>query len=235
VSTGTAGPAQNGPSSSGRIRIVVADDQSGIRAAFRIILDAQPDMTVVGEASDGATALELTRHLRPDVLLADIRMPGDIDGLELTRRLAGPGVAEPVRVIVVTTFDHDHYVHAALRDGACGFLLKRSGPTLMVEAIRAAMAGDTLISPQLTTRLLRRLAIHEAAHETTPAGASPALTDREGAVAGLVARGLANAEIADELHLSTGTVKGHLANIHRKLGLRNRVEIAIWAHHNGHA
>lgn len=233
MSTDVTSPRQQG-SPRGPTRIVIADDQAGIRAAFRMILDAQPDMAVIGEAADGATALELARHLRPDVLLADIRMPGDVDGLEVTRRLAGPGVAEPVRVIVVTTFDLDHYVHTALRDGACGFLLKRSGPTLMVEAVRAAMAGDTLISPQLTTRLLRRLATHEAPRAGAAAGGSPALTGRESAVAGLVAKGFGNAEIADELHLSIGTVKGHLVNIHRKLGLRNRVEIAIWAHTNGH-
>jgi DNA-binding NarL/FixJ family response regulator len=217
-------------STGGRIRILLVDDQEGIRVAFRLILDAQPDMVVVGEAADGTTALELARHLRPDVVLADIRMPG-MDGLRLTRELAGPAVADPVRVVVVTTFDLDHYVLTALRDGACGFLLKRSGPTLMVEAVRAAMAGDTLISPQLTTRLLRQI------RADGPGGAPPrkVLTGRELDVVRLVGKGRTNAEIAAELHLSTGTVKGHLANIHRKLQVRNRVEIAIWAHDNRHA
>jgi DNA-binding NarL/FixJ family response regulator len=186
-------------------------------------------MSVVGEAPDGATALELARHLRPDVVLADIRMPG-IDGLQLTRELAGPAIADPVRVVVVTTFDLDHYVHTALQNGACGFLLKRSGPNLMIEAIRAAMAGDTLISPQITVRLLQHLTAH------TPTRPTPreALTARELDIVRLVATGQSNAEIAAELHLSTGTVKGHVANIHRKLELRNRVEIAIWAYEYGH-
>jgi DNA-binding NarL/FixJ family response regulator len=212
------------------IRVLLADDQFPVRAAFRLIIDAQPDMTVVGEASDGAAALELARHLRPDVVLADVRMP-HLNGIELTRALAGPDVDHPIRVVVVTTFDLDDYVHAALRHGASGFLLKRSGPTLMVEAIRAAVAGDTLISPQVTARLL--------AHLTSP-GKGPArppeapLTGREIDVVRLVASGHSNAEIADDLRLSTGTVKGHVANIHRKLGVRNRVEIAIWAYEAGH-
>lgn len=132
-------------------RILIADDQDDVRIGFRLILDAQPDMTVVGEAADGLKAVELARHLRPDVVLADIRMPG-LDGLEVTRLLSGE-----TKVIVVTTFDLDEYVHTALRDGASGFLLKRSGPTLLIEAVRAAMAGDALISPQVTVRLLRHL------------------------------------------------------------------------------
>ncbi|GAA3383862.1 response regulator transcription factor [Cryptosporangium minutisporangium] len=212
------------------IRVLLADDQFAVRAAFRLIIDAQPDMTVVGEAPDGAAALELARHLRPDVVLADVRMP-HLNGIELTRALAGPDVDRPIRVVVITTFDLDDYVHAALRHGASGFLLKRSGPTLMVEAIRAAVAGDTLISPQVTARLL--------AHLTSP-GKGPGrpprapLTGREIDVVRLVASGHSNAEIADDLRLSVGTVKGHVANIHRKLGVRNRVEIAIWAYEAGH-
>jgi DNA-binding NarL/FixJ family response regulator len=211
-------------------RILLADDQEGIRAAFRLILDAQPDMTVVGEAANGTAALQLARHLRPDVVLADIRMPG-IDGLQLTRELAGPEVTDAIRVIVVTTFDLDDYVLAALRHGASGFLLKRSGPTLMIEAIRAAMAGDTLISPQVTVRLLRHLGATAA---TSPSRPAPhVLTGRERDVARLVATGRTNAEIAAELHISVGTVKGHLAGIHTRLGVRNRVEIAVWAHEIG--
>jgi DNA-binding NarL/FixJ family response regulator len=212
------------------IRILLADDQEGIRIAFRLILDAQPDMTVIAEAADGTTALELARHLRPDVVLADVRMPG-LDGLHLTRELAGPAVADPIRVVVVTTFDLDEYVHAALRNGASGFLLKRSGPTLMIEAIRAAMAGDTLISPQVTVRLLRHLSPRTSA---TPGRPGPeVLTERERDVARLVATGRSNAEIAAELHISVGTVKGHLVGIHAKLATRNRVEIAVWAHEMG--
>ena len=212
------------------IRILLADDQEGIRVAFRLILDAQPDMTVIAEAADGTTALELARHLRPDVVLADVRMPG-LDGLHLTRELAGPAVADPIRVVVVTTFDLDEYVHAALSNGASGFLLKRSGPTLMIEAIRAAMAGDTLISPQVTVRLLRHLGARTSA---TPGRPGPeVLTERERDVARLVATGRSNAEIATDLHISVGTVKGYLVGIHAKLLTRNRVEIAVWAHEMG--
>ena len=211
-------------------RILVADDQEMIRHGFRLILDAQPDMKVVADAADGATALELARRIRPDVVLADIRMPR-LDGLELTRALAGPGVAEPMRVIVVTTFDLDEYVHAALRNGACGFLLKRAGPTLLVEAIRAAMAGDTLVSPSVTVRLLKHLRSGSASAVVSPA---ESLTDREIAVARLVAEGKTNAEIGAELFISAGTAKTHVANIQRKLGVRNRVGIAVWSWNSGH-
>lgn len=209
-------------------RILIADDQRGIREAFRMVLDAQPDMTVVGEAPDGTAALEQARHLRPDVVLADIRMPG-LDGLELTRALAGPGVADPMRVIVVTTFDLDEYVHTALRNGACGFLLKRSAPALLVEAIRAAMSGDTLISPQLTLRLLRSVV---AAPPPSSSGGAH-LTEREHEVVRLVAQGRTNAEIASELFISAGTAKNHIAAIGRKLDVSNRVAIAAWAWSTG--
>ncbi|WP_141579562.1 response regulator transcription factor [Actinomadura sp. WMMA1423] len=217
-------------------RILIADDQEHVRGAFRIILDAQPDLTVVAEAADGASAVEQARHLRPDVVLADVRMPR-MDGLEVTRILAGPGAADPIRVVVVTTFDLDEYVHAALRDGACGFLLKRSSPALLVEAVRAAVAGDTLISPEITVRLLRRLA--EPARR--PAAPGPLsgretepLSGREAEVARLVARGHTNGEIAEALFISPGTVKNHVAAIQRKVGARNRVGIAAWAWDGGH-
>ncbi|WP_084958700.1 response regulator [Thermoactinospora rubra] len=202
-------------------RIVVADDQDDVRIGFRLILDSQPDMTVVGEAADGRRAVELARHLRPDVLLADIRMPA-LDGLEVTRLLAAE-----TRVIVVTTFDLDEYVHAALRNGACGFLLKRSGPALLVEAVRAAMAGDTLISPQVTVRLLRHL------RAAAPAPPAEPLTERELEIARLVAHGRTNADIAAELTISPGTVKTHVAHIQRKVGAANRVGIAAWAWSSG--
>ncbi|GAA3032409.1 response regulator transcription factor [Streptosporangium longisporum] len=205
------------------IRILVADDQEGIRTAFRLILDAQPDMTVVAEAADGVTAIESARHLRPDVVLADIRMPR-ADGIEVTRALAGTGV----RVVVVTTFGLDEYVHAALGHGAAGFVLKRSGPALLVEAVRAAVNGDVLISPQLTPRLLDRAGLSS---EEAPPDAG--LTERETEVALLVARGRTNAEIATELFLSPGTVKNHIAVIQRKLDVRNRVGIASWAWSTG--
>ncbi|NUR83651.1 MAG: response regulator transcription factor [Nonomuraea sp.] len=197
-------------------RILIADDQEDVRIGFRLILDAQPDMTVVAEAADGVRAVELARHLRPDVVLADIRMPR-MDGLEVTRRLAGE-----TRVVVVTTFDLDEYVRTALAEGASGFLLKRSGPALLVEAVRAAVAGDALISPQVTVRLLEHL------RRPSPEPAVR-LTGREREIAEHVARGRTNAEIAAELHISPGTVKTHLAHIQRKLGAANRVGIAAWA------
>ncbi|GAA3444776.1 response regulator [Planomonospora venezuelensis] len=205
-------------------RILLADDQEDIRIGFRLILDSQPDMTVVAEAADGQRAVEQARRLRPDVVLADIRMPR-LDGLEVTRLLA-----DETRVIVVTTFDLDEYVHTALRNGACGFLLKRSGPTLLTEAVRAAMAGDTLISPQITVRLLRSLRIPATpGHPTTEP-----LTSRELEIARLVAHGRTNADIAAELVISPGTVKTHLANIQRKVNATNRVGIAAWTWNSGH-
>lgn len=213
-------------------RIVIADDQENVRSGFRLILDAQPDMQVVGEAADGASAVELARLLRPDVVLADIRMP-KLDGLEVTRLLAGPDVADPVRVVVVTTFDLDEYVNTALRNGACGFLLKRSGPTLLVEAVRAAMAGDTLIAPQVTVRLLQQLRAKEAA--SSHRSLLETLTERELEVVRLVAQGKTNAEIGAELFISPGTTKTHIANVQRKLAVRNRVGIAAWAWDTGHA
>ncbi|MFD7448995.1 response regulator [Kitasatospora sp. NPDC059827] len=220
-------------SSAKPIRILVADDQADIRSAFRMILDVQPDMTVVAEAADGAAAVQEANRLRPDVVLADIRMP-KLDGLEVTRQLAGQ-----CKVIVVTTFDLDEYVHTALRHGAAGFLLKRSGPVLLIEAVRAAMAGDALISPQVTVRLLQHMALPGAAPKPGSAGgagvpgpliAGPVeeLTEREKEIAELVADGATNAEIGAGLFISPGTVKNHLANIQRKLGARNRVGIAAW-------
>ncbi len=209
-------------------RIVLADDQDMIRDGFRLILNAQPDMQVVGEAPDGIAALERVQRLTPDVLVADIRMPG-LDGLELTRRLAEQ--RSRTRVVIATTFDLDEYVHSALRHGARGYMLKRAGPTLLVEAIRAAMAGDALISPSITIRFLRRLALSDRPTDLEAA----ALTARELEVARLVAAGKTNAEIAANLVISAGTAKTHIANIQRKLGARNRVGVAAWAWQHGHA
>lgn len=215
----------------GPITLLLADDQANIRSAFRLILEAQPDMRVVAEVGDGRAAVDVARRLRPDVVLADVRMPG-LDGLEVTRLLAGPEVAEPMRVVVVTTFDLDAYVHQALRNGACGFVLKRSSPTLLAEAVRAAASGEALISPQVTVRLLRQLTVTEP-RAGTPSGAS--LTDRERDIVAMVARGLTNAEIGEALFIAAGTVKNHIASIHRKLGTRNRVGIATWAWDTGYA
>jgi DNA-binding NarL/FixJ family response regulator len=206
-------------------RIVIADHQPMVRDGFRLVLDAQPDMRVVAVAADGVTALERVQRLEPDVLIADIRMPR-LDGLELTRRLAQQRCA--TRVVIATTFDLDEYVDAALRHGAHGYMLKRAGPALLVEAVRAAMAGDALISPSITTRLLRRLDL---------SARSPAegLTRREVEVARLVAAGHTNAQIGARLVISPGTAKTHVASIQRKLGVRNRVGIAQWAWRHGHA
>jgi DNA-binding NarL/FixJ family response regulator len=204
-------------------RILIADDQEGIRSAFRMILDAQPDMTVVAEAADGRTAIDTAKAIKPDVVLADIRMPG-ADGIEVTHALADTDI----HVVIVTTFGLDEYVHAALRHGAAGFILKRSGPTLLIEAIRAAMNGDMLISPQLTVRLLRQ---HGLPHETPDV----VLTEREDDIVALLAHGKTNAEIAAELFISPGTVKNHIAAIQRKTGARNRVGIAAWAWATGRA
>lgn len=210
-------------------RILIADDQADIRSGLRLVLDAQPDMTVVGEAANGAAAIEMARHLRPDIVFADIRMPR-VDGLEVTRQLSGPQVSDPIRVIVMTIFDLDDYVTRALHNGACGFLLKRSGPMLLIEAARAAMAGDTMISPQITVRLLRRLTPPPAA--TRPdAGV---LTTRELDIARGVAHAKTNAEIAADLFISPGTVKTHIASIQAKLNARNRVGIAAWVWATGH-
>lgn len=209
--------------------MLIADDQELVRTGFRMILDAQEDMEVVATAGNGAEAVEHARRLRPDVCLLDIRMP-KLDGLEVTRLLAGPGVADPLRVVIVTTFDLDEYVYGALRAGATGFLLKDSGPALLIEAIRAAAAGDALVSPSVTVRLLEQLA-HPRAGAGRPL--TDPLTERELDVVRLVARGRTNQEVAAELFVSLSTVKTHLGSIQAKLGARNRVEIAAWAWESG--
>jgi len=208
------------------IRVVVADDQDLVRTGLVMILGAQPDLEVVGEAADGLTALDLATRLRPDVLLVDIRMPG-LDGVEVTRRLAGPDVADPMAVVVITTFDLDEYVLGALRAGARGFLLKDAGPELLVRAIHAAADGDALIAPNITRRLLATFADQSPAVPVQPVDP---LTDREEEVLALVARGRTNAEIAAELFVALSTVKSHVASLMTKLGARNRVEIAMWAY-----
>lgn len=212
------------------IRVVIADDQEIVRTGLGLILDAQPDIEVVGQAADGREALALARSLRPDVCLFDIRMPG-LDGIEATRRLAGPGVADPLAVVVITTFDLDEYVFAALQAGAKGFLLKDSGPALLAQAIRAAANGDALIAPNVTVRLLEAFA--GAAPAAPPQPPFEPLTEREEQVLLKVALGLSNSEIAGELYITLSTVKTHIASLLSKLGARNRVEIAVWAHQTG--
>lgn len=211
------------------IRVVLADDQDLVRTGLRMILEAQPGIEVTGEASNGRDAVTIARQQRPDVCLFDIRMP-EIDGIEATRQLAGPGVQNPLAVVVITTFDLDEYVHAALKAGARGFLLKDAGPDLLVQAITAAANGDALIAPSITARLLQTFADRQASEPTQPI---EPLTDREEEVIATVARGRTNAEIADELHIGLSTVKTHLASLMNKLGARNRVEIAMWAYETG--
>ncbi|MFJ1927308.1 MULTISPECIES: response regulator [unclassified Streptomyces] len=213
------------------IDVVVADDQELVRAGFRMILDAQPGIEVVGEAADGVECVELAHRLRPQVVLADIRMPR-LDGLEVTRQLAGPGVADPLNVVVITTFDQDDYVRTALRNGACGFLLKDATPALLVEAVHAAARGDALVSPAVTVRLLKRLEQAEAG--AAPSGvAASGLSVRELDIVRLIAVGRTNQEICDELFLSLSTVKTYLGRIQAKVEARNRVEIAAWAWEHG--
>jgi DNA-binding NarL/FixJ family response regulator len=209
------------------VSVLIADDQAMIRSGLRLILDDQPGITVVGEAADGAEAVAKARQLRPDVCLVDIRMP-KLDGIEVTRALAGPGVRDPLRVVIVTTFDLDEYVYGALQAGAVGFVLKGASPALLAEAVRAASTGDALISPSITLRLLQRLRPAAATGKaTTP------LSERETEVIRAVARGRTNQEIAAELFISLSTVKTHLTSVQGKLGVRNRVEIAAWAWENG--
>lgn len=211
------------------MRVLIADDQELMRVGFRMILEAQPDITVVSEVADGTAAVAAARRLRPDVCLVDVRMP-QLDGLEVTRRLAGPQVSDPIAVVVITMFDLDEHVHAAIQHGASGFLLKDCGPALLVEAVRAAARGDALVAPQVTVRLLRHFRRAEPARAPMPI---ESLTDRESDVVRAVARGQSNQEIAAELFVAVSTVKTHLAAAQAKLGVRNRVEVAAWAWRTG--
>jgi DNA-binding NarL/FixJ family response regulator len=209
------------------IRVVVADDQEMIRTGLTMILNAQPGIEVVGSAADGRAAVELARRLRPDVCLFDIRMP-HLDGIEATRLLAGPDVEDPIAVVVITTFDLDEYVYGALRAGARGFLLKDAGTDLLTQAVHAAAAGDALIAPSVTARLLAEFAL--AVPAAKPAQPIAPLTDREEQILLAVARGRTNQEIARDMYITLSTVKSHVASLMSKLNVRNRVEIAIWAY-----
>jgi DNA-binding NarL/FixJ family response regulator len=214
------------------IRVLIADDQQLVRTGFQMILDAQQDMEVVATAANGAEAVEQARRLRPDVCLLDIRMP-KLDGLEATRILAGPGVSDPMRVVIVTTFDLDEYAYEGLRAGASGFLLKDAPTQEVVQAVRAVAAGDAVLAPAVTRQLLDQIARRlPAAVSRTPA-ALARLTEREQQVLGMLAAGLSNAEISRALVLSEATVKTHVSNLLGKLGLRDRVQAVIYAYETG--
>jgi len=208
------------------IRLLVVDDQAMMRAGFRMILEAQPDIRVVGEAPDGAAAVAEAQRLRPDVVLMDIRMPR-LDGVEATRRLSG------LRVLILTTFDLDEYVVAALRAGASGFLLKDAPPEELVRAVRVVAAGDALLAPSVTRRLLDRFAGLPGDAPAAAARALERLTEREREVLGLIARGLSNAEIAAHLVVTEATVKTHVSHVLAKLDLRDRVQAVVLAYDLG--
>jgi DNA-binding NarL/FixJ family response regulator len=213
-------------------KVLLVDDQPLLRTGFRMILSAESDLTIVGEAGDGATAVEFARRLRPDVVLMDIRMPV-MDGIQATRALAGPGVEDPIKVLILTTFGLDEYVVESLRAGASGFLLKDAPAEDLVDAIRIIAAGDALLAPSVTRRLLDRVASRlPPAHEDNIPALSE-LTERELEVLKLLARGLSNAEIAAKLVVSETTVKTHVSRVLSKLDLRDRVQAVILAYETG--
>ncbi len=211
------------------IRVLICDDQPLVRAGFRTILGSKRDIEVVGEAENGAEAVALAERRRPDVILMDIRMPV-LDGVEATRRLVAAGT--PARILVLTTFDLDEYVHAAIRAGASGFLLKDVTPANLLEAIRIVAGGDALLAPSVTRRLLERFATTLPTGEDSSAALAE-LTSRETEVLRLLAGGMSNAEIASELVVSEATVKTHISSMLRKLGLRDRVQAVIVAYETG--
>jgi DNA-binding NarL/FixJ family response regulator len=211
------------------VRVVIADDQALVRGGFRMILDAREDIDVLAEAGDGAEAVALVAGHEPDVVLMDVRMP-EMDGIEATRRIVGSG--SPTRVIVLTTYDADEYVFAALRAGASGFMLKDVRPPDLVEAIRVVARGDALLAPSVTRRLLERFA-GELPADPAPLPDLADLTEREAEVLRFVALALSNAEIAVRLHLTEATVKTHVSSVLRKLGLRDRVQAVVLAYDVG--
>ena len=224
----TPSPARGGGQGGG-IRILIVDDQALVRAGFRMSLDAQPELEVVGEAAAGSTAIDAVRTLRPDVVLMDIRMPG-VDGIEATRRLSEAGATS--KIVILTTYDLDEYVFDALAAGASGFLLKHVPPEELVRGVRVAASGEALLAPSITKRLIEEFAKHRA---PVRAGATDlnTLTDREQEVIRLLARGLSNPEIARELKVGEATVKTHVAHVLDKLGLRDRVQAVIFAYEVG--
>lgn len=212
------------------VRIVLADDEQLVRAGLRLILESDPDFDVIGEASNGAEAVDAAARLDPDVVLMDIQMP-EIDGLEATRRIAALGREDTCRVLVLTTFEVDEYVYEALRAGASGFLLKRTPASDLIAGIRVVAGGDALLAPSVTRRLIDQFAQLPAAAQD--ARSLDEITEREREVLALVARGMSNAEIAEQLVLSEGTVKTHVKHIFGKLNLRDRAQAVIFAYDAG--
>jgi len=224
------------------LTIVLADDQELVRAGFRVILESEPGFRVVGEAADGAGAVEAVQQLRPDVVCLDVQMPG-VDGLEAARRIAA--LPDPPAVLILTTFDSDDALFQALEAGASGFLLKNASPERLIDAVRTVAAGDALLAPDVTRRVISRAtasaAVHPSATTTTAtpsttgddALAVAGLTERETEVLRLLARGLSNAEIAGELYVGDATVKTHVSNVLQKLALRDRIQAVVWAFEHG--
>ena len=212
------------------IRVLLVDDQALVRSGFRLILETREDLEVVGEAQDGREAVELARKLSPDVILMDVRMP-NVDGVEATRRLAALG--SPARVLILTTFDLDEYVYEAIRAGASGFLLKDVQPAQLVEAVRVVAAGEALLAPTVTRRLLDHFAGRLPGARPARPAELQRLTERELEILTLLADGLSNAELAERLFLSETTVKTHVSSVLRKLGLRDRVQAVVLAHRAG--
>lgn len=224
------------------LTIVLADDQELVRAGFRVILESEPGFRVVGEASDGARAVEAVQELHPDVVCLDVQMPG-VDGLEAARRIAA--LPHPPAVLILTTFDSDDALFQALEAGASGFLLKNASPERLIDAVRTVAAGDALLAPDVTRRVISRATASAAAQPSaTTTTATPAttgedalaaagLTERETEVLRLLARGLSNAEIAAELYVGDATVKTHVSNVLQKLALRDRIQAVVWAFEHG--
>ncbi|WIE78370.1 response regulator transcription factor [Curtobacterium sp. MCSS17_016] len=222
------------------LTIVLADDQELVRAGFRVILESEPGFRVVGEAADGAGAVEAVQQLRPDVVCLDVQMPG-VDGLEAARRIAA--LPDPPAVLILTTFDSDDALFQALEAGASGFLLKNASPERLIDAVRTVAAGDALLAPDVTRRVISRATASAAVQPSATSTATSAtgddalaaagLTERETEVLRLLARGLSNAEIAAELYVGDATVKTHVSNVLQKLALRDRIQAVVWAFEHG--
>jgi DNA-binding NarL/FixJ family response regulator len=214
------------------IRVLIADDQALVRAGLTALLDAEPDLEVVGTAADGVEALAMARELTPDIACLDIRMPG-MDGIEVTRRLCGPGVEAPIPVLVLTTFDLDDYIFGALEAGASGFLLKDADPPTIIRAVHQVAAGQGTLDQALTRRVLREFVDRRSLQPVTAARAVDLLTPRERDILLLLAQGMSNEDIAAALTVEVSTVKSHLARLLPKLGVRSRLQAVVWAYQSG--